>query len=176
MAITGASDRRGQLGADTNSDSFEDSLASERALNLAIVAAEIAESFEEYLEILDRFYASDVTVSRGSQSLTGRDAVREAIYGFLVVLHVMAEVAGLKVSIHATEVHADSNERHSEWRLELVGVTGRKVILTWRTTRRWQGHRVVAERHYDIGQIGEALSISDLANPLELRWVHEPPA
>ena len=35
-------------------------IASERALNGAIVAADISQSFEEYLEIFDHFYADDI--------------------------------------------------------------------------------------------------------------------
>jgi len=34
--------------------------ASERALNGAILAADISESFEKHLEIFDRFYADDI--------------------------------------------------------------------------------------------------------------------
>jgi hypothetical protein len=34
--------------------------ASERALNGAILAAEISESYEEHLEIFDHFYADDI--------------------------------------------------------------------------------------------------------------------
>jgi hypothetical protein len=39
-----------------------DPKTAERALNAAIVGAEIAESFEEYLELFDAFYADDVEV------------------------------------------------------------------------------------------------------------------
>jgi hypothetical protein len=35
----------------------------ERAFNQAIVQAEISESYEEYLEIFDAFYADDIAVS-----------------------------------------------------------------------------------------------------------------
>src|ERR1043166_6347876 len=41
-------------------DSSRTIAASERALNGAILAAEISESYEEYLEIFDRFYTDDI--------------------------------------------------------------------------------------------------------------------
>ena len=45
---------------DDSSDSRPAIAASERALNGAILAAEISESYEEYLEIFDHFYADDM--------------------------------------------------------------------------------------------------------------------
>jgi hypothetical protein len=39
-------------------------IASEHALNGAILSADISQSFEEYLEILDHFYAEDIEEPR----------------------------------------------------------------------------------------------------------------
>ncbi len=44
-------------------DLYLSSRTQERALNSAIVRAEISESFEEYLEIFEAFYADDIEVS-----------------------------------------------------------------------------------------------------------------
>ena len=44
-------------------DPFMSSQARERTLNAAIVQANIGESFEEYLEIFDAFYADDIEAS-----------------------------------------------------------------------------------------------------------------
>ena len=44
-------------------DSYSRSQAAEHMLNTAITQAKISESFEEYLEIFDKFYADDVQVS-----------------------------------------------------------------------------------------------------------------
>jgi len=55
-----------------SSDRFDCDLnTAERALNAAIVGAEIAESFEEYLEIFDAFYGDHVEVS--SETRDGTD-------------------------------------------------------------------------------------------------------
>src|SRR5882762_9852793 len=43
-------------------DLYASSQARERALNTAILQANISESFEEYLEIFDEFYADEVEV------------------------------------------------------------------------------------------------------------------
>jgi uncharacterized protein YdbL (DUF1318 family) len=44
-------------------DSYSRSQAAEHMLNSAITQAKIGESFEEYLEIFDKFYADDVQVA-----------------------------------------------------------------------------------------------------------------
>ena len=48
-------------------------IASERALNGAIVAADISQSFEEYLEIFDHFYAEDIEGTT--------DTMKEPVHG-----------------------------------------------------------------------------------------------
>jgi hypothetical protein len=55
------SDQRGFVSADpVHPDPYTQSRTAERTLNAAIVHAEIARSYEEYLEIFDEFYADDV--------------------------------------------------------------------------------------------------------------------
>ena len=85
-------------------DLFATSQTGERILNAAIVQAEISESFEEYLEIFDAFYADDVEVSTETEKepIRGRARVRSLLYNFLVPLHIMAEVGGLSTSIRET--------------------------------------------------------------------------
>jgi hypothetical protein len=56
--------------------------------------------------------------------------------------------------------------QHSEWSLELVGVTGRSVKATWCVRRVWKESRVVNEYHYDHSQVGEPLSLGDLRVPV----------
>jgi len=65
-------------------------IASERALNGAIVAADISRSFEEYLEIFDHFYAEDIegTTDTMKEPVHGKAAVRTRLARFLVPLHV----------------------------------------------------------------------------------------
>jgi hypothetical protein len=76
-------------------------IASERALNAAIVATDISHSSEEYLEIFDHFYAEDIegTTDSMKEPVHGRAAVRARLAGFLIPLHVFAEIGGVSVSI-----------------------------------------------------------------------------
>jgi len=118
----------------------------ERALNAAIVNADITRSYEESLILVDQYYAEDVL-----------------LLGFLAPLHMVAEIGGLWVSIHEASIAGDSvDEQHSEWSLELIGVTVRRVTQTWCVRRRWKHSRVVSEYHYAHRLDGEALSLEDL--------------
>jgi hypothetical protein len=137
----------------------------DRELNAAIVSADISASYEEFLAIVDQFYADDVELRSDSspEPLNGRDRLTSRLYGFLVPLHVMAEIGGLSVSVSERPIAGDSlDEQHSQWSLELVGVTGRAVRVSWSVRRRWKQSRVVSEYHYDYQQDGEALGPSDL--------------
>jgi hypothetical protein len=139
--------------------------ASERVLNGAIQAAEISESYEEYLEIFDHFYADDMqaTADGLKEPVEGKAAVRARLAGFLAPLHVFAEIGGLGVSIQWSPLKGDRpHETHSAWVLELRGVTGANSKVTWCSRRRWRAGRVVSEHHYDHGQIGGPLTFSDL--------------
>ena len=139
--------------------------AAERALNEAIVNADITRGFEEYLTVVDQYYAEDVEVSTdaSSERLVGKTRLKSILLGFLVPLHMLAEMGGLWVSIHEASMHGDSlDEQHSEWSLELIGVKGRRVTQAWCVRRRWKQSRVVSEYHYAHRQDGEALSVDDL--------------
>ena len=150
---------------DNSGDSRSAIAASERALNGAILAAEISESFEEHLEIFDYFYADDIhTTADGlKEPVEGKAAVRARLMGFLVPLHVFAEIGGLSVSIQWSPITGDRpDETHSAWTLELRGVTGASCRVTWCSRRRWQAGHVVSEHHYNHQQIGGPLTFSDL--------------
>jgi hypothetical protein len=138
----------------------------ERALNAAIVQANISESFEEYLAIFDAFYADDIEASSETHEevIRGKPRVRALLYNFLVPLHVMAEIGGVQVSIRQTAIPGDvADHAYSEWTLELVGVSGTTCTLSWRALRKWNGSRVVYEHHYDQQQIGGPLTLNDLS-------------
>jgi hypothetical protein len=140
----------------------------DRELNAAIVSADISASYEEFLAIVDQFYADDVELRSDSspEQLIGRDRLKSALLTLLVPLHVMAEIGGLSVSVSERPIAGDSlDEQHSQWSLELVGVTGRAVRLSWSVRRRWKQSRVVGEYRYDHQQDGEALGLSDLRIP-----------
>ena len=140
----------------------------ERELNTAIVSADISASYEEFLAIVDEFYADDVEVHSDSspEPLVGRARLKSLLMGFLVPVHVMAEIGGLSVSVSEIPIAGDSlDEQHSHWSLELVGVRGRAVRVSWSVRRRWKQSRVIREYHYDHHQEGEALGLSDLRIP-----------
>jgi len=150
-------------------DAYRSSQAAELALNGAILRAEIGRSYEEFLEIFDRFYADDVEVSseESRETIRGKERVLSILANFLAPLHVMVEVAGLSVSIQQTVLPRDTaNETHSAWRLDVVGVSGKRCTMKWYAIRRWKGARVVYERHYDHQQIGAPLTLDDLNSDL----------
>jgi len=150
--------------ADHHDDPYASSHAGERALNRAIVTAEISRSFEEYLDIFERFYAEDIEVSSDTTGqIRGKGRVGSLLYGFLVPLHIMAEIGGVSISIRQTTMPGDAaGETHSAWTLNLVGASGRSCTVSWRTLRRWKDSLVVYEHHYDRQQTGGPLTEDDL--------------
>ena len=149
-----------------DSDPYRSSQTRERALNAAIVQADISESFEEYLGVFDAFYADDIEASTETreESVRGKARVRSLLFNFLVPLHVMAEVGGLLISIRQNAIPGDvAGETHSAWTLDLVGVSGRVCTVTWRALRKWDGSRVAYEHHYDHHQSGGPLTSDDLS-------------
>src|ERR1700731_4885900 len=102
-------------------NAYSSSQAAELALNGAILRAEIGRSYEEFLEIFDRFYADDVEVSseESREMIRGKERVLSFLLNFLAPLHVMVEVAGLSVSVQQTVVPRDTaNEPHPPWPLD----------------------------------------------------------
>jgi hypothetical protein len=146
-------------------NAYSSSQAAELALNGAILHAEIGRSYEEFLEIFDKFYADDVEVSSQESrgTIRGKDRVRSLLLNFLAPLHVMAEVSGISVFVQQTAIPRDTaNETHSAWRLDIAGVSGKRCTLKWYAIRRWKGASVVYEHHYDHQQIGGPLTLDDL--------------
>src|SRR5260370_15185741 len=120
-------------------DSRSTITASERVLNGAILAAEISESYEEYLEIFDHFYADDIraTADGLKEPVEGKAAVRAQLAGFLVPLHVFAEIGGVSFSIQWSPIPGDRpGETPSAWTLGLRGVTVAGCRVPWGPRRR----------------------------------------
>jgi hypothetical protein len=146
-------------------DPYTQSRTAERTLNAAIVNADISQSYEEYLELLDQFYADDIEGSSETmkEPLRGKEGVRSVLFSFLAPLHAMAEVGGVSISVRETPIPGDAiDETHSAWTLELVGVSGTICTVSWRTFRKWNESRVVLEHHHDRQQSGEPLTHDDL--------------
>jgi hypothetical protein len=94
--------------------------------------------------------------------IRGKEKVRPFLLNLLVPLHVMAEVAGLSVSVQQTAIPGDTaNETHSAWRIDFT-VGDKRCTLKWYAIRRWNASRVVYEHHYDLQQIGGPLTMDDL--------------
>jgi hypothetical protein len=122
-------------------------------LNDAIVCADISNSYEEFLAIVDEFYSDAVEVRSAAspEPVIGKAHVKSVLLGFLIPLHVMAEIGGLSVRVHEMPLAGDSREdRHSCW------------SVSWTVRRRWEQSRVVDEYHYDHHHEGDPLSFSDL--------------
>src|SRR5262249_17303024 len=137
---------------------------SERLLNDAIARADISRSFEEYLEIVDRFYAEEIVVTSevSASPVRGKDAVRSLLALFLIPLHIMAEIGGMRTVVHVQPIASDNlNETHAAWTVDLVGASGKTCTLKWRTQRRWEGSHVIYEHRYDEQQIGGSLTLED---------------
>ena len=150
-------------------NAYKISQAAELTLNAAILRAEIARSYEEFLDIFEKFYADDVEVSSEDlpETIRGKARVRPFLLNFLVPLHVMAEVAGLSISVQQTPVPRDAaSETHSAWTVDFTGVGGKRCTLKWRAIRRWEASRVVYEHHYGHQQIGGPLTQDDLNSNL----------
>ena len=147
-------------------NAYQSAQAAELTLNAAILRAEIARSYEEFLQIFDRFYADDVEVSSedSPETIHGKHRVRSLLTNFLIPLHVMAEIGGLSISIFQTTIPGDiSDETNSAWTLDLIGVSGRTCTVSWRTLRKWHDSLVVYEYHYDQHQNGGPLTSDDLS-------------
>src|SRR5258708_29524127 len=148
---TNVSTTEGTKSMGNSRDSRPTITASERALNGAILVAEISECYEEHLEIFDHFYADDIhaTTDGLKEPVAGKAAVRARLVGFLVPLHVFAEIGGVSVSIQWSPLTGDRpDETHSTWTLELRGVTGASCRVTWCSRRRWPPARVLSAHHY----------------------------
>ncbi len=166
------SHHRGFVSADQfHPDPYAQCRTAERTLNAAIVHAEIARGYEEYLEIFDEFYADDIEGSSETvkEPIRGKAEMQSLLSNFLVPLHAMAEVGGVSISIRETPIPKDAtDETHSRWTLELVGATGKVCTVNWRTFRKWKDSRVVLEHHYEHQQSGEPLSDGDLQVSIRL--------
>jgi hypothetical protein len=146
-------------------DAYLSSQAAELALNAAILRAQIGRSYEEFLDIFERFYADDVEVSSedSRETIRGKAGAVPLLLNFLVPLHVMAEVAGLSISVQQTTIARDTaNETHSAWTLHFAGLGGRRCTLKWYAIRKWKGSKVAYEYHYDHQQVGGPLTVDDL--------------
>jgi hypothetical protein len=134
-------------------------------LNNALERADINQSFEVYLDILERFYADDIEVfvDEPQRRIIGKEAVRAFLFSFLVPIHVIAEVGGLLVSAQHKSIASET--RHTTataWEVTLVAPNGKRRVITWLCLRAWRDSRVVCERLSDAHVEGGPLDGDDL--------------
>ena len=148
-----------------NKEQFSKVAEAELDLNNALVNADISNGYEEYLALFDYFYDENVEVASDSNPdpVVGKARILPVIFNFLMPLHVMAEIRSSPSAFDVLHSFSDKRgEQHSEWSLDLVGASGRSVMVSWSFARRWKDARVIYERHSDHRQFGEALTIIDL--------------
>jgi hypothetical protein len=141
-----------------------ESASLDRALNSALADADISESFEAYLDIVDRFYADDVQVTSDppGEPIIGKAPLRSLLVRFLIPIHVLAEAGGLSVSVRHQSIPSDTRDgAHTAWEVKLVGVTGSTCVLTWSVVRKWDQSKVIYEHHYDRHVEGGPLGVND---------------
>jgi hypothetical protein len=112
------------------------------------------------------FTADDIETSSATsqEPIRGKARVRELLFSFLVPLHAMAEVGRVSISVREAAIPGEVvDETHSARALELVGLSGKIRTMRWRTFRKWNESRVVAEHHYDLQQSGGPLTHDDLS-------------
>jgi hypothetical protein len=134
-------------------------------LNNALERADINQSFEVYLDILERFYADDIEffVDEPQHQIIGKGAVRAFLLSFLVSIHVIAEVGGLLVSARHKSIASEA--RHTTataWEVTFMAANGKRCVITWLCLRAWRDSRVVYERLSDVHVQGEPLGGDDL--------------
>lgn len=104
----------------------------EHKLNRAICDARISEGYEQYLELLNVFYADDVEVSTEGQRqpVRGKGEISSLLQRVLVPLHILAEIGSLAIVVCHTPIPSDAvQETGSSWRLDLVGTSGKTALL-----------------------------------------------
>src|SRR5262245_6083991 len=114
----------------------------------SLLAVDISRGYEEYLAIVDSFYADDVAVTgEGLKApVVGKGHLRNVVMRWLLPLHVMAEIGGLGVTLRLIEEAGTDviGTKHSTWVLELIGCTGSRCSLTWSWFRTGRGARLVS--------------------------------
>jgi hypothetical protein len=138
----------------------------EAALNAALLGAEISRGYEEYLVIVDSFYADDVEAnSEGLQKpVVGKRRLQNVLMQWLLPLHVMTEIGGLNATLRLKQDTGTDviGTKHSTWTLELIGISGSRCSLTWSCVRTWRHGVVASEFHYNYQRTGAPLGINDV--------------
>ena len=121
----------------------------EAQLNQAILATDIREGWEGFVELFDRFYDEEVMVVTGyeGEGVSGQGANRERLLQLLVPLHVVTELDVVQIKRFELKesVVAGSGETRSTWLLETAGSEMGSRSWRWTARRQWREGRVISE-------------------------------
>ena len=121
----------------------------EAQLNQAILATEIREGWEGFVELFDRFYDEEVTVIVGDESgsVLGQRANRERLFQVLVPLHVVTELDLVQIERFELKesVVAENGVTRSTWLLETASSERGSASWRWTARREWREGRVICE-------------------------------
>jgi len=140
----------------------------ERTLNAALAGLHVDTGYEEWLAIVDRFYAEHVQVSSDATPgrLVGRARAKQALLNVLAPLHMWAGADIESISLRCLPIYADRhNEYHSAWSLDIVAGSGRRATVRWCVRRIWRGGLVVHEHFYENDMNGATLAADSLWSP-----------
>ena len=121
----------------------------EAQLNQAILAADIREGWEGFVELFDRFYDEEVMVVTGYEGagLSGQGANLERLLQVLVPLHVVTELDVVQIDRFELKdsVVAESEETRSTWFLETASSEAGSRSWRWTAEREWREGRVISD-------------------------------
>ena len=121
----------------------------EGQLNQAILATDIREGWEGFLELFDRFYDEEVMIVTGNKGagVSGQAAIRERLLQVLVPLHVAAELGVVQIERFELKesVVEESGETRSIWLLETASSEMGSRSWRWTARREWREGRVISE-------------------------------
>ena len=118
-------------------------------LNQTILATDIREGWEGFVELFDRFYDEEVMVVTGYEGagFSGQGANRERLLQVLVPLHVVTELGVVQIERFGLKesVVAESGETRSTWLLETASSEMGSRSWRWTARREWREGRVIFE-------------------------------
>lgn len=121
----------------------------EAQLNQEILATDIREGWEGFVELFDRFYDEDVMVVTGyeGEGVSGHGANRERLLQILVPLHVVTELDVVQIKRFELKksVVAENGETRSTWFLETASSEIGFRSWRWTARRKWREGRVISE-------------------------------
>jgi hypothetical protein len=91
--------------------------------------------------------------------------VRPFLLGFLVPVHIIAEVGAVSVSARHEAIATDTRDTTATaWQIKVEAAVGKQSVMRWVSLRAWRGSRVVYE-HIRAYVEGDHFGWDDLAFP-----------